>query len=111
MDRRSFLKGAAVAFAAAPAAEMAAAAVLKPDGIRISCRQDDPGYRAWCILRGDHKKPMVYLNGRLCKFVSTADERLGIVIRGVETPGGNIAHDGENFLEETVYGDVGIVIT
>lgn len=41
----------------------------------------------------------------------TADERTGMVKRGVLTPGGNIAIGHDEFLFEEVYGDVRIVIS
>lgn len=108
MNRRGFLKGAAVAIAAAPAA--ANAAVFKADGIRVSSNKDDPGYRAWCIAKGDGKTVRVYLNGVEQKFASMADEARGEVRRAVLTPNGNLAIGNDEVLEEIAYGDVRVTI-
>lgn len=110
MDRRAFLKGAVFTVAAAPIGTEVPAAVIKSGGMRISVDPDDPGYRQYCVLRGDNKKITVFLNGQ--KYVGkTADEAMGFVVGPVRTLEGNIAHDGENFLEETLYGDVRIVVS
>lgn len=112
MDRRSFLKGAAVALASTAATTEALAVGMKPNGIRISCNPEHAGYRAWCQANGDRCRVRVYLNGKEVKHCSTADETLGMIVKGVETSEGNIAVDrirGE-YLEETLYGDVRVVI-
>ncbi|KRA63119.1 twin-arginine translocation signal domain-containing protein [Rhizobium sp. Root651] len=108
MNRRGFIKGAALAVAAAPAA--ASASVIKPNGIRMSTDKADPGYRAWCIAMGDGKKPKVFLNGVEQKHCSMADESLGEVKRAVLTPSGNLAIGRDEILEEIVYGDVKILV-
>lgn len=108
MNRRGFLKGAAVAVAATPA--VASAAVLKPNGIRMSSDKDDPGYRAWCIAMGDGKRPKVLLDGVPQKHCTMADEARGEVKRAVLTPSGNIAKGYDDFLEEIVHGDVRIIL-
>lgn len=109
MDRRSFLKGSAVAAVTLPA--VASALAANPNGIRVSVEADDPGYRAYCLARGDGKKVDVYLDGTRQTSSLMADERTGTVKRVVLTPNGNFAHDGENVLTEQVYGDVRVVIS
>lgn len=79
-------------------------------GMRISCLKDDPGYRAWCMLRGDGKTAKVYLDGVEQKDACIADEAEGMVRRAVRTPEGNLAIGRDEVLEETVYGDVHIEI-
>ena len=113
MDRRSFLRGSAIAVTGVPAvAAPAVAAVLKPGGRRISIVRGDPGERLYSEACGDGKRVTVFLDGVEQKWCETADESDGFVDRIVETPGGNMAFNwaaGE-VLKERVYGDVRIVI-
>ncbi len=112
MNRRSLLGMLAAAPAlAVVSATPADAPVKKVGGRRFSCRKGDPGYRDYCMARGDRQKVKIYLNGEEQKEVLTADESEGMVLRLARTPSGNLAHDGENLLEETVYGDVKIVLS
>lgn len=107
MDRRSFLKATAAASVALPVT--AAVAIGKPNGVRVSCEENDPGYRAYCMARGDGHKVEVYLDGAHQRAALMADEAKGVVKRVVMTPKGNFAHDGVNVLTEEVTGDVRIV--
>lgn len=113
MNRRSFLAAMAIAPTTAAATAMSAESerpIGSPNGIRVSMRKDDPGYRAFCIARGDGKKIRVYLDGVEQKCAATADESTGMIVRLVITENGNVAHDGENILEETVHGTVRVEI-
>src|SRR5690606_27382111 len=113
MDRRSFLRGSAVAVAGVPVVAAASCiAVRKLGGRRVSCVQGDPGERLYSQACGDGKTVKVFLDGVEQKWAETADEAEGFVDRIVETPQGNIAINratGE-ILKERVYGDVRIVI-
>lgn len=111
MDRRSFLRGSAIAVAGIPAVAAASPiAVRKEGGRRISSVTGDPGHRLYCMARGDGQTVKVYLDGVEQKWAETADEAEGFVDRVVETPAGNMAHDGRDLLKERVYGDVRIEI-
>lgn len=111
MDRRAFLRGSAVAVAGIPAvAAPSPTAVRNADGRRVSCVQGDPGYRLYCMARGDRQTVKVFLDGVEQKWAETADEVEGFIDRAVATPNGNLAHDGHEILKERVYGDVRIVI-
>jgi len=112
MKRRSLLGLFATAPAmAAAASKVMAEPVKKAGGRRLSCKDDDAGYREYCMARGDGQTIKVFLNGEEQKECITADESEGMVVRLVKTAKGNIAHDGGNLLEETVYGDVSIVLS
>lgn len=109
MDRRSFLRGSAAAVVSAP---VAAVAVKKVGGRRVSTIKGDPGERLYAEACGDGKTVKVFLDGVEQKWVETADEAEGFVDRVVETPEDNMAINlaaGE-LLKERVYGDVRIVI-
>ncbi|SER57658.1 hypothetical protein [Rhizobium sp. NFR03] len=108
MNRRSFLK-AAPAVAVLPGVALASGHA--PAGYqRLSTEKDDPGYRAYCMLRGDRKKVKIFLNGQETSAL-TADAGEGWVKRHVITPEGNVAHDGRELLTEVVHGAVTIEIT
>jgi hypothetical protein len=102
MDRRSFLRW----FSFSPVAVAAAANTSVQTGVRLSVEQDDPGYRAYCLAHGDGKKIKIFLNEVEQKACLTVDESAGMIKRMVFTAKGNVAHDGENFLTEEVYGHV-----
>jgi hypothetical protein len=76
--------------------------------MRISIEKDDPGYRLFCMRRGDNLRPIVFLDGVQQNWVITADTIEGLVKRTVITAAGNIAHDGIDFLTESVFGKVSI---
>lgn len=105
ISRRSF-------FGAMAVAPMAGAAVIKSSGKRISCVSGDPGELLYCQARADGKTVMVYLDGEPQRLALTADESLGMVLRGVALEDGGVAFNPntEKFLQETVYGDVRIEI-
>lgn len=110
MNRRGFLLGALAAPAAVVPLSQPTAGVNKTSGIRISRDPADSGYRAYCEAFGDGKKIRVFLNGVEQRYVETADEREGFVLRAVTTDRGNLAHDGHDVLTETVHGDVLVMI-
>lgn len=77
---------------------------------RVSNEKDDPGYRDYCIIVGDKKKVLVYIDGVEQKLCTIADSAEGWVKRAVTTPDGNIAHDGDTILQEVVHGKVVIEV-
>lgn len=114
MKRRSIL--GMIAAAPSLAVSIADASSYGPrerkiGGRRLSCRKDDSGYLEYGLAIGAGKNIKIYLNGKEQKYAITADESEGMVCRFVTTDGENFAHDGENVLEETVYGDVTIVLS
>lgn len=112
MDRRSFLKGSAVALASASVASGALASGL-PNGIRASTSKDDPGYTTWVNAKRDGKEVRAYLNGYYERGAMTADENLGLIVRGVRDDDGYPVIDcsRDEIVMETLYGDVRIVIS
>lgn len=114
MNRRKFF-GLSIAAATMPAS---AAVVVEAHAMRagagpvgrVSMEEGDPGFRAYCMARGDRKTVRVFLDGIEQRYATTADAVEGWVERGVRTPEGNLAHDGERMLRETVYGAVRIEI-
>jgi hypothetical protein len=113
IDRRSLFAAAAGGVAAVSVGSISSAVAcgrVPCDFRRISTEPDDPGYRAFCQLRGDDIWPVVYLDGVEEKHCVTVDAKEGWVKRAVLTPRGNIAHDGNKILHEIVYGHVVIEI-
>lgn len=111
MDRRSFFKAAGgLTLGVVAGSFEAGAAVTKTGGLRFSTDEDDPGYRNYCITKGDGKKIKILLDGVEQRYCITADEAEGMVKRTVITPDGNIAHDGEKWIDEIVYGSVEIQV-
>lgn len=111
MNRRSFFRGA-VALPTLLAGSLATPAVASNTRItRVSTdRVDVVGHRNYCMCLGDGKTVKVYLDGVEQRRAKAADSVEGWVKRLVTTPAGNVAHDGRDLLEETVYGNVAIVI-
>lgn len=112
MNRRKFFGLGFVAAAMSPTAalEAAHAATAGPVG-RVSVVEGEPGYREYCIARGDGKTVRAILDGVNITDADAADAIEGWVRRCVRTPKGNIAHDGRgNILMEVVYGAVRIEI-
>lgn len=109
MDRRSFLRGAAVApiIATLPAISSAPAGYE-----RVSCEKGDPGERAYALARADGKTVKVYLDGVEQKHAVTADANEGWVKREVVSPAGNIAYNPATWeiYREIVHGVVRIDI-
>lgn len=112
MNRRElFRAGAAVAAATAIPALTAMSAPRQGPVTRISSDKDDAGYTAYCKQVGDGMCVIVHLDGIEQRNCVTADSSEGFVKRWVETDNGNIAHDGQNILLETVRGRVVIDVT
>lgn len=108
MDRRSFLRAAAVLPLATPALALPGSGT---EGItRISCEAGDPGEIAFAKACGDGRKVIVLLNGVTCPDVKTADAVEGWVKRCIRTGNGNIAFNRVTgqILHEKVYGRVEI---
>lgn len=111
MDRRSFFRlPLAIPAIVATAATAEPRRVFEGRITRVSMVESDPGYRAYCMLRGDGRHVRVFLDGVYQKYAKTADTAEGFVLRIATTPLGNMAHDGERLFEETVYGRVEIVV-
>lgn len=111
MDRRSFLRSAALApvSVAAVASGKSHSAPLGYE--RVSSEKDDPGYLAWCTLNADKKTCLVYLDGVQQKFVLTADAKEGWIKRHILSPNGNLVIGSDNnILNEIVSGVVTISI-
>lgn len=109
MNRRSFLRGAAVAPVIAVGA--AIPAISAPGGFsRVSCEKGDPGERAYGIACAERKQVDVYLDGVKQKFALTADAKEGWVKRWIEAGNGRPAFNPatEEVLTEVVYGRVEI---
>lgn len=111
MDRRNFLKGSV---AALPIVTGAAAmgAVLKPEGRRFSMNKGDPGEANYAQALEDKQIIRVFLNGEEQKKCFTADEAQGMIVRvKMSRRGKPLVNLGtREFVEETVYGDVRIVL-
>lgn len=73
--------------------------------MRASVYPEDPGYIA---SEDDRRRINVALDGVLQKFVLTADEEEGFLIRSVIGQNGRLLHDGDEFLTERVTGKVEI---
>ncbi|BCH33150.1 hypothetical protein MesoLjLc_50800 [Mesorhizobium sp. L-8-10] len=111
MDRRSFLRGAAVAPIAVTGAAVQANSA--PEGYeRVSTETGDPGERAYAMACGDGKRIKVYLDGVEQQYCLTADARQGWVKRHVITEQGNVAFNRatEEILTEVVHGRVEIAL-
>lgn len=87
-------------------------AVEKTFGIRVSCITGDPGEVRYAEALADGMKITVYLDGVECHGCWTADETEGYIVRPRKTAKGNIMVNRAtgDILEETVYGNVKVVI-
>jgi hypothetical protein len=109
MNRRSFLRAAAIApaIAAMPAISSAPAGYE-----RVSCEKGDPGERAYALACAGGKTVKVYLDGVEQKYALTADTNQGWVKRTVVSADGNIAFNRatEEIYTEIVHGAVRIEV-
>lgn len=111
MDRRNFLRGAAV-LPLVPFAAPAIAAIPVPGRItRISCERGDPGEAAYGIACAEGKNIEVLLDGVAQKCV-TADSAEGWVKRPLMSPSGKIAVNlaGGTIVYEVAHGHVEIIV-
>lgn len=73
--------------------------------MRISADENDSGY----IEAAERHKYYVELDGVRQKWVITADEEEGFVLRTQQDEGGSPAIEGDYFVDELVYGKVKII--
>ena len=67
MIRRDFIKSVGVAISSL----FAAPALLAKDRIRLSCREEYPGYAEWLAMRRRGKAPVVFLDGKeICDCIA-----------------------------------------
>lgn len=78
--------------------------------MRISCDENDEGYKNWSRIYAGHLQ--VYVNGEVVPRCITVDEKEGIAIRHKIGDDGkpimNEMRDG--FIRETLHGDVRIAV-
>ena len=88
-----------------------AIAKVKKPGIRISTKEDDPGYPMWVKYRSDYWVD-VFVDGKPIKDASTVDTGEGLVIAATHDADGYIVYDrrSSSFPEVTYRGDVTIAL-
>ena len=104
MHRRSFLS-------ILPALACVPVAVAEPSRklIRLSTIPGDPGFSD-LVWRGKAGHISVLLNGQECRFAVTADERTGEIVRGKRDEFGELLFIDDEFVYETVYGTVELIL-
>lgn len=125
MDRRSFMRGVAIAPVIVGGAIVTKVKTeeITPEDMpmkgeapkgyeRISSETGDPGERAFAMACGDGKNVKIYLDGVGQKYATMADAREGLVKRLVLTPEGNMAFNRvtNEMFTEIVSGWVAIVL-
>jgi len=80
--------------------------------MRLSCRKDDPGEAEYDRLNREGKCINIYLNGKDCtKFCRTADTDEGfIIVTKTDKNEKILQHDDGSIIEETLHGNVEIII-
>lgn len=79
--------------------------------MRFSVNKEDAGYQNYQALRSAKVVIDVLVDGEEVKDVRTADDLVGIVVRGVRDDKGNFKTIAGNFVEETIRGKVEIRIS
>jgi hypothetical protein len=79
--------------------------------MRLSCEQNDPGYRNWLAIEPDKRAEIkVTLNGDLLKRVFMADESLGLAKVARLDDRGDVYLIGDEIATETRRGSVSIEV-